>query len=82
MSKLTMDEFFKVIWVPPEVKDKVVEPLTSVEEITGKRPENEEFKNVVTGLFGEMLGIEIKEGQLKRDEIFGYEKQRALAFKA
>ena len=59
-----------------------MEPLTSVKEITGKRPENEEFKNVVTGLFGEMLGIEIEEGQLKRDEIFGYEKQRALAFKA
>jgi len=81
MSKLTTDEFFKVIWVPPEVKDKVIEPLTSIEEITGKRPDTEEFKNVVTGLFGDMLGIEIEEGQLKRDEIFGYEKQRALAFK-
>ncbi|HEB31102.1 MAG TPA: acyl-CoA synthetase [Spirochaetes bacterium] len=82
MSKLATDEFFKVIWVPPEVKDKVIEPLTSVEEITCNRPDNEEFKNVVTGLFGEMLGIEIEEGKLKRDEIFGYEKQRALAFKA
>jgi long-chain acyl-CoA synthetase len=82
MSKLSTDEFFKVIWVPPEVKDKVIEPMTSIEEITCKRPGNEEFKEVVTGLFKEMLGIEIEEGQLKRDEIFGYEKQRALAFKA
>jgi long-chain acyl-CoA synthetase len=81
MSKLSTEEFFKVVWVPPEIKDKVIEPMTSIEEITGQRPGNEEFKNTVTALFEEMLGIEIEEGQLKRDEIFGYEKQRALAFK-
>ena len=38
MSKLSTDEFFKVVWVPPEVKDKVIEPMTSIEEITGRRP--------------------------------------------
>lgn len=81
MSKFTTDEFFKVIWVPPEVKDKVLEPLTSVEEETGKRPDNENFKNTVVSAFNEGLGIEIEEGQLKRDELFAYEKQRALAYK-
>lgn len=81
MSKFTTDEFFKVIWVPPEIKDKVLEPLTSVEEETGKRPDNENFKNTVVSAFNEGLGIEIEEGQLKRDELFAYEKQRALAYK-
>ena len=81
MSKLTTDAFFKVIWVPPEVKDKVLEPLTSVEEETGKRPDNENFKNAVISAFKEGLGIEIEEGQLKRDELFAYEKQRSLAYK-
>jgi long-chain acyl-CoA synthetase len=82
LGPLVTDDFFKVIWVPPEVKDKVLEPLTSVEEEAGKRPDTEEFKNTVLGIFAKKLGIEIEEGSLKRDELFAYEKQRALARKS
>jgi long-chain acyl-CoA synthetase len=81
LSKLETDDFFKVIWVPPEVKDKVLEPLTSVEEETGKRPGKEEFKNVVLKALKDELGVELEEGSLKRDELFAYEKQKALARK-
>jgi len=82
LSKLQTDDFFKVIWVPPEIKDKVLEPLTSVEEETGIRPEKEQFKNAILKALEEELGIELEEGSLKRDELFAYEKQRALARKA
>lgn len=81
VGKLKTDEFFKVIWVPPEIKDKVLEPMTSVEEHTGKKVDKEEFKNALVDAFAEGLGIEIEEGPLKRDELFAYEKQRAIAFK-
>jgi len=82
LGPLVTDDFFKVIWVPPEVKDKVLEPLTSVEEEAGKRPDTDEFKNTILGIFTQKLGIEIEEGSLKRDELFAYEKQRALARKS
>lgn len=81
LSKLETDELFKVIWVPPEVKDKVLEPMTSVEEELGKKPDKEQFKNTIVNALEESLGIEIEEGPLKRDELFAYEKQKALAHK-
>jgi long-chain acyl-CoA synthetase len=81
LGKLVTDEFFKVIWVPPEVKDKILEPMTSVEEETGKRPDKEQFKNTIVSTFEQHFGVQIEEGTLKRDELFAYEKQRALALK-
>jgi long-chain acyl-CoA synthetase len=81
IGKLKTDEFFKVIWVPPEIKDKVMEPLTSVEEITGNKLDKIQFKNALVGAFEKGLCINIEEGPLKRDELFAYEKQRSLAHK-
>ncbi len=81
LSKLETDDFFKVIWIPPEIKDKVLEPLTSIEEETGKRPDKEQFKDVIVQAIEQGFGVKIEEGSLKRDELFAYEKQRALAYK-
>ncbi len=81
LGKLQTDDFFKVIWVPPEVKDKVLEPLTSVEEETGKRPNKEQFKDIIVRAIEDGFGVKMEEGSLKRDELFAYEKQRALAYK-
>jgi long-chain acyl-CoA synthetase len=81
IGKLQTDDFFKVIWVPPEIKDKVLEPLTSVEEETGKRPDKEQFKDSIVRAVEEEFGVKMEEGLLKRDELFAYEKQRALAYK-
>ena len=81
LSKLQTDDFFKVIWIPPEIKDKVLEPLTSIEEETGKRPDKQQFKDAVVQAIEAGFGVKIEEGSLKRDELFAYEKQRALAYK-
>jgi long-chain acyl-CoA synthetase len=81
LSKLQTDDFFKVIWIPPEIKDKVLEPLTSIEEETGKRPDKEQFKDVIVQAIEQGFSVKIEEGSLKRDELFAYEKQRALAYK-
>lgn len=81
LSKLETDDFFKVIWIPPEIKDKVLEPLTSIEEETGKRPDKEQFKDAIVQAIKQGFGVKIEEGSLKRDELFAYEKQRALAYK-
>ena len=82
LAKLTTDDFFRVIWVTPEVKDKVVEPTTSVEEETGRRPDIGEFKDALLARFSAAFEVEFETGQLKRDELFGYEKSRALAKKS
>lgn len=81
LDNLQMDDYFKVIYVTPELKDKVVEPMSSVREVTGSMPTLETFKDVFTASLRSKLGIEIEPGQLKRDEKFGYEKNRALAYK-
>ena len=72
-------DFLSVIWVPPEVRDKVLEPLTSIEEGVGRRPADEEFKRAVLGSIERGFGISLKEGKLSREESFGYEKQKAVA---
>jgi CO dehydrogenase/acetyl-CoA synthase beta subunit len=71
--------FFSVIWVPPEVKDKVLEPLTSVQEGLGRRPDDQEVKDALQGGLAKGFGIEFKEGELTKDEKLGYEKYKAVA---
>ncbi len=82
LDNLQMDDYFKVIYVTPELKDKVVEPMTSVREVTGSLPSMESFRDVFTSSLRAKIGVEIEPGQFKRDEKFGYEKNRALAYKS
>lgn len=72
-------DFFSAIWVPPEVKDKVLEPLTSMQEELGKRPTDREVKEAILGALEKQLGITLAEGALTRDEKLGYEKYKAMA---
>jgi long-chain acyl-CoA synthetase len=74
-------DFFHVIWVPPEVKDKVIEPLTSIQEVLGRRPTDEEMHKLVVDALEKGLGVTLKKGSLSRDEIFGYEKHKSTAKK-
>ncbi|MBN1254098.1 MAG: AMP-binding protein [Deltaproteobacteria bacterium] len=74
-------DFFHVIWVPPEVKDKVIEPLTSIQEATGKRPTDDAIQKTIIEALEKGLGVTLQEGALSRDEIFGYEKYKATAKK-
>jgi long-chain acyl-CoA synthetase len=74
-------DFFHVIWVPPEVKDKVIEPLTSIQEALGKRPSAEEIRRMIVDALEKGLGVSLQEGPLMRDEVFGYEKHKTMANK-
>ncbi len=79
LAPLDTKELFKVVWVTPEVKDKVLEPSTSIEELTGKRPDNGEVVSRLVELVKEHFGVDVVSGQMKRDELFGYEKVLSLA---
>lgn len=81
LGPLDMRDFLHVIWVPPEIRDKVVEPLTSVQQETGKLPSWDQVKETAVVAIGEGFQVEIKEGSMVRDELFGYEKLRSLAYK-
>lgn len=72
-------DFFSVIWVPPEVKNKVLEPLTSIQEELGRRPDDQEVRDALLSALKKGFGITFKEGGLTRDEKLGYEKYKAVA---
>ncbi len=82
LGPLDTRDFLRVVWVPPEIRDKVVEPLTSVEQETGERPPWDRVKDVAVAAFEQAFEVEIEEGPMVRDELFGYEKLRSLAYKA
>ena len=79
IGPVNTDEMFKVVWAPPEVKDKLVEPSTSILEETGKQIDSQTFADAFIKAMKEKKEIELKPGQLKRDELFGYEKVLSLS---
>lgn len=81
LGPLKTEDFFKVIWITPEIKDKIVEPMTSVEELTGTRPSLQQFRDAFVKNLQAQFGSSVDPGELKRDELFGYEKTRALAYR-
>jgi len=81
-GKFKPSDFFAAVWVPPEVKDKMIEPLTSIEEETGNKPEYEKLRRGIVGSLQKQFGVAINEGAMTREERFGYEKQRGLAAKS
>ncbi len=75
-------DFFSAIWVPPEVKDKILEPLTSLAEVLGTEPVDDEVKReIVAGLEREFR-VSLQDGSMTREERFGYQKQRSIAEKS
>jgi len=80
LGPLDTRDFLRVVWVPPEIRDKVVEPLTSVEEETGKRPSWDQVQETVVASFEQAFEVELRESPMVRDELFGYEKLRSLAY--
>ncbi len=82
LGPLDIRDFLRVVWVPPEIRDKVVEPLTSVEQETGKKPVWDRVKETAVLAIEQGFRVDIKEGAMVRDELFGYEKLRSLAYKA
>lgn len=81
LKEMDTEPLFKVLYVPPEVKDKALEPLTSVEQEAGETATLERFRDVLLEKLSRRLEITIKPGKLTRDELMAYEKNRALAHK-
>ena len=81
LGPLYTDEFFQVVWVPPEVKDKMLEPLTSVEEETGVNPGLDKLKEVFNDVFQGTMQINLQQGKLSRDEEMAFTKQITLSKK-
>jgi long-chain acyl-CoA synthetase len=79
LSRLDTDPLFKVVYVPPEIKERAVEPMTSIEEQSGRPPSLDEFRDTLLQTLSERLGVSIETGGLTRDEVLAYEKNRALA---
>ena len=72
-------DFFSAIFVPPEVKDKVLEPLTSIQEELRRRPDDLEVRDALLDALKKRLCITFKEGGLTGHEKLAYEKYKAVA---
>jgi long-chain acyl-CoA synthetase len=79
LEAMNTDPLFKVIYVPPEIKERAVEPMTSIEEQSGRRPSLEEFRDTFSAKLTERLGVTLEQGALTRDEVLAYQKNRTLA---
>ena len=79
LSQMNTEPLFKVIYVPPEIKERAVEPTTSIEELTGTRPSLDEFRSTFRGVLEKSMGVTIQPGELTRDEVLAYQKNRTLA---
>jgi long-chain acyl-CoA synthetase len=79
LQDMDTDPLFKVLWVPPEIKDKAVEPTTSVATEAGKPLTVAEFRDLLTTEFSRTMNVTFEPGELTRDEQMAYEKNRALA---
>lgn len=76
VDKIDVDHFLEVIWVPPEIRDKVLEPTTSVRELTDTSVTHEAFREAVASAIESVLGRTPKGGKLSRDESFAYERRK------
>jgi long-chain acyl-CoA synthetase len=81
VRRLRVDQFLEVIWVPPEIRDRIVEPIISLEELTGRSLTHQEFRNAVSAAFESVLERQLKEGKLSRDESFAYERRKGSTAK-
>ncbi len=79
LRQMSTDSLFKVIYVPPEIKERALEPMTSIEEQTGTAPGLDTFRDTLSAALEKRLAVNLEPGQLTRDEILAYEKNRALA---
>ncbi len=76
LDSLDADSFFRAVWVPPELKDKVLEPVTSVREQTGTVVTSEAFRDAFTEEFRRQLDADVVPGSLGAIERFAYRKIR------
>ena len=79
LQQMNTDALFQVLYVPPEIRDKALEPMTSIEAETGTRPSLDEFKDALSEKLQARFGVSLSPGELTRDELMAFEKNKALA---
>jgi long-chain acyl-CoA synthetase len=79
LENMDAEPLFKVIYVPPEIKERALEPMTSIAEQSGTALSLEVLKDTLLGKLSQRFGADVEEGKLTRDELIAYEKNRALA---
>jgi hypothetical protein len=79
LQQMDTEPLFKVIYVPPEIKERALEPMTSIEAESGARPSLETFRDTFLAVVQEQMSITVTPGDLTRDELLAYEKNRSLA---
>ncbi len=79
LEEMNAEPLFKVIYVPLEIKERALEPMTGIKEESGGTVTLDQFKDTLVGKLGEHFGVTVEEGKLTRDELIAYEKNRALA---
>jgi long-chain acyl-CoA synthetase len=79
LQQMDTAPLFKVLYVPPEIKERALEPMTSIKAETAKDVSLNSFKDVLVKCLGAALDIEFEAGKLTRDEVIAYEKNRALS---
>jgi long-chain acyl-CoA synthetase len=79
LQQMDTGPLFKVLYVPPEIKERALEPMTSIKAETGQNVSLDSFKDTLVRCLGNALDIEFEAGKLTRDEVIAYEKNRALS---
>lgn len=81
VDRLDIDDFIEVIWVPPEIRNRIVEPTTSIKEETGRTITHEEFREAALSALGTILKTELHDGKLTRDESFARQRRKGSSKK-
>lgn len=79
LQQMDAEPLFKVLYVPPEIKERALEPMTSIEEQSGVRPSLDEFRDAFVRRLEARFETTVTPGELTRDEVLAYEKNRTLA---
>lgn len=81
VDKLDIHDFMEVIWVPPEIRNRIIEPMTSIKEETGRTITHEEFREAVLSALATILQAELDYGKFTRDESFAHQRRKGSSKK-
>ena len=79
LEEMNAEPLFKVIYVPLEIKERALEPMTGIKEESGRAVSLDQFRDTLIRKLKERFGVHVEDGKLTRDEMIAYEKNRALA---
>ena len=82
LQQIDTEPLFKVIYVPPEIKERALEPMTSIEVESGSLPTLQSFRDALLAVVQERMEVTLTAEELIRDDLLAYGKNRALSGRA